>query len=130
MKFKKILTVVVITLCVGFGLFYLFAYIVMAVYINGSREDFQSYLWKDDFEGERRTAMLYDLEKEHLKKGMTKDDIIKLLGEPDGRFPDGDNYTWKREFGYDLGNNGFDPCEFIIRFDENQRVVSWETLCS
>ena len=129
MKIKKILSIILISLGAGIGLFYLVAFILTIALIHGDNKDFNPNLWKDDFEGETRTSMLGDLENEHLKKGMTKHEVIKLLGEPDGRHPDGEDYTWKKELGYDLGKS-FDPCEFIIYLDENQKVVSWQKFCS
>lgn len=129
MKIKKILITVIIFLSIGFGIFYFLLGSMAGAFVDGDNKEFNPNLWKDDFEGETRTFMLGDLENEHLKKGMTKDEVIKLLGEPDGRHPDGENYTWEKELGYDLGNS-FDPCEFIIYLDENQKVVSWKKYCS
>ncbi|RFS17024.1 hypothetical protein [Emticicia sp. C21] len=129
MKIKKLLITIVIFVCIGFGIFYLVAMFMTTALIDGDNKEFNQNLWKDDFEGETRAVMLSDLENKHLKKGMTKDEVIKLLGEPDGRHPDGENYTWKKELGYDLGNS-FDPCEFIIYLDENLKVVSWKKYCS
>ena len=130
MKLKKIIIIIISGICVLAGIYFLIAFVMVQSLISGYDKDFKSNLWKDDYEGERRTAMVDDLEKKYLKKGMTKEEVIQLLGEPDGRHPDGKNYTWNKRFDYDLGNNGWDPCEFSIRFDENQQVVSWDKLCS
>ncbi|GAB3517832.1 hypothetical protein [Emticicia fontis] len=57
------------------GLIYLALFVIFSAFIAGNNKDFNPNLWKDDFEGETRSAMISDLEKEHLKKGMTKDEV-------------------------------------------------------
>ncbi len=89
--------------------------------------DFNSNLWKDDIE--KRVFMLADLEK-YLMGGMSRNEIIVLLGEPDGNNPDGDNFTWNQKLGYDLGDVNLDKCNFIIYLDKNKKTLSWKKMCN
>lgn len=126
MKYKKLIIRALISVGAVFGVivgvFYLTVYMIVKDDIN-NKEDFQSNVWKND--PEKRPYMLRDLGEEYLKKGMSKDEVIKLLGEPDGHFYDAAGYKYgDNAIGYSLDYR--DPWDFTVYFDANQRVVSWQ----
>jgi hypothetical protein len=84
---------------------------------QSSDRTFRSQLWKqpdinENSEGPR-CNMVEDLMKNHLRKGMSQDEVIEILGKPD--------FTVKQErtLGYALGRCGYsiDIDEFRLIFD-------------
>ncbi len=63
-----------------------------------------------------RYPMLPEVEK-LLRPGMTREEVIDLLGMPDGRSDE--------RFIYDLGVRIIDYDSFFIEFDANGRVTGW-----
>lgn len=67
-----------------------------------------------------RAEMIYDLTKNHLRAGMTKGEVIKLLGKPDRRN--------KRHFiSYLIGMQGFvaDPGQLEFELNDENRVIKF-----
>ena len=66
----------------------------------------------------RRSLMVKDI-KRRLHVGMTKLEVVDLLGQPDG--------TRGNVFSYELGMPGFgvDYEYFLIEFDAAERVTRW-----
>lgn len=124
MKKKLIIIYFVLIVIVLFGGIYYF--LISLSIIN--RQEFDSNLWKK--ETDRRIYMLSDLEEKYLRKGMSKKEVILLLGSPDGLFPDGDNFTWKNKTGYDLGEVHLDKCDYVLIFNQKQEVISWRKDCN
>ncbi|RYU92727.1 hypothetical protein [Emticicia agri] len=123
MKYRKILIIVIIlVVCIFLGLNALLKSLSVE-----NDDEFNSIRWKNDLE--IRSFMLASLEDNYLKKGLSKNEILTLLGTPDGQFSDVENDTLNNELGYNLGIVYLDPCDFIISFDKNQKVVSWEKSC-
>jgi hypothetical protein len=84
---------------------------------QSSDRTFRSQTWKqansDNNSDGPRCSMVEDLMKNHLRKGMSQDEVIEILGKPD--------FTLKRErtIGYGLGRCGYsiDIDEFRLIFD-------------
>lgn len=68
----------------------------------------------------KRSLMTKDLEK-RLRRGMSEDEIVALMGQPDSRR---DN-----RFIYNLGMPGFgvDYDHYIIEFDANRKMTRYFT---
>lgn len=91
---------------------------------NTAYEEFSSEKWKNWIETENTSSLRWDMmnslrNKQELK-GKTKTEIIELLGEPD------EDKT-SRSFRYYLGmaKHGIDTGSLILKFDENDLVVSY-----
>lgn len=69
--------------------------------------------------GENRRSMMVSDIGRHLRAGMTKRDVVDLLGQPDG--------NGEFRFSYDLGTPGYgvDYEYFIVEFDPDERVTRW-----
>jgi outer membrane protein assembly factor BamE (lipoprotein component of BamABCDE complex) len=68
----------------------------------------------------KRSLMTKDLEK-RLRQGMSEDEIIALMGQPDSRRD--------TRFIYNLGTPGFgvDYDHYVIEFDANHKVTRYFT---
>lgn len=66
-----------------------------------------------------RSGMLAALERDHLRKGMAREAVRKLLGEPDAATRTADEY--------DLGRSqvGVTFESYVIEYDARDRVVSF-----
>jgi len=67
-----------------------------------------------------RAEMIYDLKRNHLRAGMTRGEVIKLLGKPDRRN--------KRHFiSYLIGMQGFvaDPGQLEFELNDENRVIKF-----
>ncbi|MFY7938394.1 MAG: hypothetical protein ACOVOQ_13520, partial [Flavobacterium sp.] len=91
LKSKNILFVVIIFLILTVA----FIPISLFSFFNEAKNRFSPKKWAVDFD--KRIDLIADLEKNYLKYGMSKKQIIELLGEPDGRYPNGANLEWKNE---------------------------------
>jgi hypothetical protein len=90
----------------------------------GSR--FDATEWKNaDLEGRARADMLPDFLKRHHLKGMTRAEVVSLLGEPTAtdKWDDAD-------IVYVLGNDGtyfaIDNEWLLIDLDQHNRVISFK----
>lgn len=85
--------------------------------------DFDSRLWQ----GQRgsnaldnpRVTLVIPLERQHLKPGLPRTEVIKLLGEPDRQLPNSDHYK--------LGASpvGVDFETYVIDYDDQGRVLRY-----
>jgi hypothetical protein len=115
------------TLGIGTALYILFAAVVMlgpyvANYSN--RTEFDSVRWKNWKESENemslRWNMIDDLEDDHKLYGMTFDEIITLLGEPDSK----STVEWTYYLG--MAGHGIDTGTLALTFEKG-RVKSYKT---
>ena len=60
-----------------------------------------------------RQGMIRDLEKE-LRPGMTRDEVVALLGKPD--------LTEESRYVYELGASSLDSLYFVIEFDTDGKL--------
>ena len=83
-----------------------------------THEKFDSARWKNWTESEAEWSLRWDmmnsLRTDHDLKGMSKNQILKLLGEPDSKT--------EKEFGYYLGysKRGINTGSLTIQFDNNK----------
>lgn len=86
------------------------------------QKDFNSTEWKNWVETEAtlhtRWLMHKDLLKRYELKGVSRDSILDLLGEPNARHSDGFYYN----LGYPERGGGIDPGTMVVTF-ENDSVV-------
>jgi hypothetical protein len=80
---------------------------------------FDSEKWRagrGDYDTDIRKRMYRDLTNNHIKGNMSKNEVLKLLGEPELRY---DN-----KFDYYLGPDaiGIDTNELVIEFDKRGRL--------
>jgi len=110
--FKIVLFSVLITIIIGFAL-------------KGriTHEKFSSDKWKNWTESEAEWSLRWDmmnsLRNNYELMGMTKEEIIELLGKPETRT--------KTEFKYYLGmaKKGIDTGTLTIKFDETEKVINY-----
>lgn len=109
----------------------IFAIVILAFFLfrgKISHEKFDANLWKNaNFYAEEnwslRWDMMNDLRNENKLIGMTKIQIINLLGEP--------GYETISEFNYDLGytGKGINTGTLIITFNEDDivtKTIVWQ----
>lgn len=81
------------------------------------KKDFNSEEWKNWVESEAtmhtRWLMHKDLLKKYDLKGISKDSILSLLGEPNTQYSDEFNYN----LGYPKRGGGIDPGTMTIKFE-------------
>ena len=83
-----------------------------------THEKFDSEKWKNWTESETEWSLRWDmmnsLRNNYDLKGMSKNEILKLLGEPESKT--------KNEFGYYLGysKRGINTGRLTIKFDNNK----------
>jgi len=88
-----------------------------------THERFDSDKWKNWTESETEWSLRWDmmnsLRNNYKLKGMTKDEIIGLLGEPESKT--------EVEFGYYLGysKRGINTGRLTIKFDKNNTVIDY-----
>ena len=107
------------------GLFTIVILILIGFGLKGriTHEEFSSEKWKNWEESEAEWSLRWDmmnsLRNRFELKGMTKDEIVKLLGEPE--------LESKTEFSYYLGmaKRGIDTGRLTIKFDESGKVINY-----
>ena len=67
-----------------------------------------------------RGQMIYDLQTKYLSKGMTRDEVIRLLGKPDFESANQINYM----IGFWTGFMKIDIDTFDLHFDRNNKLMS------
>ena len=82
--------------------------------------EFDQQAWLDGKDDDSRQLMIQPLENE-LERGMTSDEILHLLGEPDRKI----NHDDERSFIYGLGRGMADYLEYRIDFDADWTVHSY-----
>lgn len=88
-----------------------------------THEQFNSDKWKNWTESETEWSLRWDmmnsLKNNYELKGMTKAQIIKLLGEPESKT--------EKKFRYYLGysKHGINTGRLIIIFDKNNTVIDY-----
>ena len=92
-----------------------------------THEQFDSDKWKNWIISENEFSLRWDmmnsLRKKHSLKGMTSNEIIELLGEPDAKSQN----LFKYQLGY--SKHGINIGILTINFNENNTVVGfsvWE----
>ena len=117
----RLLKIIGLTLGIGAGLYFLFIlFMVISPSLDNyfSRTDFDSDKWKNwkmtENEITLRWDMTHDLQEDHVLNGMTEEEIIELLGQPESK---------KIEWTYDLGmaRRGIDTGTLSLTF-ENGKV--------
>lgn len=97
--------------------------IVFALKGRITHEKFESEKWKNWTESETEWSLRWDmmnsLRNNYDLKGMSKSELLKLLGEPDSKT--------ENEFGYYLGNSkrGINTGRLTIKFDNNNKVTDF-----
>lgn len=118
----RLLKIIGLTLGIGVGLYFIFIILVVASpRFNNyfSRTDFDSDRWKNWEMSEDtmtlRWDMVVDLVADYKLKGMTEEEVVKLLGEPRSKS--------SIEWTYDLGmaRRGIDMGTLSLTF-ENGKV--------
>ena len=85
--------------------------------------NFDSEIWKSvdkDWRNiSKRMCMVNDLKKKYLKKGLTKDSVVQLLGNPIEPID-------PQNFKYSIGSrkNSIDPEFLFLRFDAYDKINS------
>ncbi len=86
--------------------------------------DFDHELWIRNYDNYHpdnpRAEMIADLIENHLRPGMTKSEVIKLLGKPDRR-------NERRFISYLVGMQGFaaDPGQLEFEFNDENKVTKF-----
>ncbi|MBJ7544458.1 hypothetical protein [Rhodomicrobium udaipurense] len=82
---------------------------------SAASSSFDSQKWRSEAgnltSSNSRHGMSLDLEKNVLRIGMTKDEVVSILGQPDGKKKTG-------AFIYDLGVGMIDLDFYVLEFDE------------
>lgn len=97
-------------------------------------DPFDSQKWKDaDPESGEREAMLRDLFKNHVRPGMSRQQVLNLLGKPTPR----DHYPCFQAPPEDTASTlcytvslGLDPCTLLLAFDAQGRFIHHAKSCS
>lgn len=105
-----------------YGLLIFGAIILIGLVLRGNmdHESFEPDRWKNWVESESepsiRWNMMNSLREKHPLKGMTKKEVLELLGEPESKT--------ENEFNYYLGasKRGISTGRLTILFDDNNRV--------
>lgn len=108
------------------GLLSILILILIAFALKGriTHEEFNSDRWKNwknsEAEWSLRWDMMNSLRNNYELKGMTKDEIIELLGEPES--------LSQKEFSYYLGMAkwGIDIGTLTIKFNETGKVTNYQ----
>lgn len=108
-----------------YGLLSLGVIILVGFLLKGNitHQQFDSEKWKNwtnsESEWSLRWDMMNSLRTNYELKGMTKNEIIKLLGEPETQTPD--------EFGYNLGysKRGINTGRLTIKFGKDSKVIDY-----
>lgn len=94
--------------------------------------DRQNWASADPEDGQRE-EMLDDLQERHLRPGITRQEVLQLLGEPGPR----DRHTCLRSLSNDVDDTlcytvsvGLDPCTFLLGFDDAGRLIESVKDCS
>lgn len=103
----------------------IFILIIIALSLKGriTHEKFDADRWKNWTESETEWSLRWDmmnsLRNNYKLTGMTKDEIIDLLGEPESQTP--------TKFTYYLGmaKKGIDTGRLTIQFNENGKVINY-----
>jgi hypothetical protein len=90
---------------------------------------FDADLWKSSIDD--RAEMIDDLERNHIRKGMSEKEILALLGEPEERHtPDRysdrrPNEKWLLRYELDLEDvpDAFDVAEFVVVISTDDEVL-------
>jgi hypothetical protein len=84
-----------------------------------ARQVFDSVRWRQAVAGmkEWRKDMYHDLLRQHNMAGWTQEQVISLLGEPDGRDSNRGIYYW---LGQDDGFPGIDELHLCIKLDDGR----------
>jgi hypothetical protein len=85
-------------------------------------EKFSITKWKGSSK-RLRAKMAEDLIKNHLKPGLSRKQVIDLIGE-DKNTDDGEVKYWLGSWSFTL--NGYDDAFIFIKFDNNNKLVSAE----
>lgn len=84
------------------------------------KRPFDAAIWADrehgDFHDNRRWIMVSDLQRSHLKLGMKRSEVLRLLGT------DGAQKN-TLTLWYSVGDDGEYPVNFEIDFDSHERFV-------
>ncbi len=92
----------------------------------GNEKKFSQKEWAKPEYGEDRQKMTDDLQIHYLRKGLTKKQVLKLLGKPDRNGHYSYSYSSKEnEYSYDMGINFLDPCTFDLEFSDKGILVSY-----
>jgi hypothetical protein len=93
-----------------------------------SEMKFNRRQWLNDLE---RMEMSADLQKQYLKKGMSKREVIKLLGPPEKNGHFGGPYSkGSKVIGYDLGYQFLDPCTLDLEFSDKDILENYYENCN
>lgn len=122
----RVLGTIVIAIGIGAAAYLFFvAILVLTPCLTNwaNRSEFDSERWKNWKETEAemwlRWNMVSDLEDKYELAGMTTDEIVELLGEPDGRSP----IEWSYYLG--MAGHGIDTGTLSLTI-ENGRVKSFK----
>lgn len=100
--------------------------LLVALLLSGCGPDFDRAKWRNaDLDGRARAEMLPSLLRTHPLKGMTRQQVVDLLGEPT------DTNKWRgADMIYVLGNDGglfpIDHEWLLLTLDRQGRVISFE----
>jgi len=97
--------------------------LVLGVFAYRVRPHFDRQRWKDAagvLVDSPRAAMVNDLGRRHLRVGMTRGEVLGLLGDPDAQDSNG-------RLIYAIGRVGLgtDSSEYIVSLDGDGRITSW-----
>lgn len=112
--FKKSISYSVIMIII-----HMFILLIINFGINVYFSKFSSYKWMNSNWNYFRYGMIEDLENRYNIKGMTKEEIYKLLGNEDTGIYTDDEYT----ISYYIRAGFFNPGYYNITFDKNNIVI-------
>jgi outer membrane protein assembly factor BamE (lipoprotein component of BamABCDE complex) len=96
---------------------------ILLIIATSCKSKFDKETWienKNSDHDNPRFDMVDDLKNNHLKSGMTRKEVVDLLGLPQYDTTDNDF-----EYQYEIGSNPgvhIDPYFFIVEFDSNGRL--------
>jgi hypothetical protein len=131
-----------VALGIGVGLLAaLLALVIRAVwypvfpYIPLRQEAFDAERWRTadtEHRGNPRHRMLRSLLREHQFVGMTRSEVVEVLGPPDGASPYYEYWQYSG-MGYDLYPSysplAWDPVRLVLELDKEDRVIRRRVAC-
>lgn len=122
---RKSVKDVLLSISIGLGVLLLLAVAGVIVYDYATRVPFSSAAWKaakTSPDGVKlRGRMTASLFSQHELVGMSKSQILALLGEPD---QESDLSGW--DMGYTVGYSIIDPIMLVFEFDAQWLVVKYD----
>ena len=121
-------TLLIVGLVIAFGVFGAVGWFFFGDTISGAprRQRFDAIAWQDDksLTNDVRIRMVDDLLRRHSFRGMTREQLTAIVGEPDKTeyFKDWDLVYW---LGPERGFMGIDSEWLVFRLDSQKKVTDY-----